>query len=209
MTAYRDIYQDLPSRVYEVWQQNKNATGSSGDLSVTAMLMAAATGFAMPWESLKDIGSGNRDDWNAHPSFTNGDQTHYKRSLKKCDKFLSKKITDIVNLRSISFHQCTGPAEICSVAEFGSKGRKLELNQHTVRCIVRILRNALAHNNIVAFGARPDRIEKLGFFSENRVGSGCVSTVDGYFVVTLTTSAFQDFLDTWFLMLQPEKKELN
>lgn len=209
MTAYRDIYQDLPLRVYELWQQNKNATGSLGDLSVTAMLMAAATGFAMPWESLKDVGSGNRDDWNAHPSFANGNQAHYQSVLKKCNQFLSQRINDIACLQSVSLHQCADLSEICDVAEFGDKGKKLELNRHTVRCIVRILRNALAHNNIVAFGVQSDQIDKLSFFSENRVGSGCVSTVDGYFVVTIATSTFQDFLDAWFLMLQPEKKEPN
>lgn len=84
MTANRDIYCDLPTRVHEVWQRSKAKTDSSQrDLAVTAMLMAAATGFAMPWESLKDVGSGNRNDWNAHPSFANGDQAHYQSILNE------------------------------------------------------------------------------------------------------------------------------
>ncbi|MBK6595910.1 MAG: hypothetical protein IPG23_26270 [Burkholderiales bacterium] len=208
MTAYRDIYCDLPSRVHEVWQLSKAKTDSSQrDLSVTAMLMAAATGFAMPWESLKDVGSGNRNDWNAHPSFAKGDQAHYQSVLKSCDKFLSQKISDNPSLQSVSFRHCSDQSDICDVAEYGNRGKKLELNNHTVRCAVRVLRNALAHNNIVAFGLNSDQIDKLGFFSENRVGSGCVSTVDGYLVVTFTTSAFQDFLDAWFLILKPEKNE--
>lgn len=207
MTMYQDIYQDLPSRVYEVWQRTKKPTDSPRDLSVTAMLMAAATGFAMPWESLKDMGTGNRDDWNAHPSFANGNQEHYQSVLKSCNKFLSQKISDTTSLQSISFRQCSDQSGICDVAEYGDKGKKLELNKHTVRCVVRVLRNAFAHNNFVAFGPDPDQIERLGFFSENRVGSGCVSTVDGYLVVTITTSALQDFLDAWFLMLKPAKNE--
>jgi len=208
MTMYRDIYQDLPSRVYEVWGRIQKAQErETKDRSVTAMLMTAATGFAMPWESLKDVGVGNRDDWNAHPSFAYGDRAHYKSALKRCDAFLSKKITDTASLKSISFRHCADPSDICEAAESGSKGGPLELNQHTVRCVVRVLRNALAHNNIVAFGSSLEQIEKLGFFSENRVGSGCVSTVNGYLVVAMTVAEFQKFLDAWFLMLQPEKPE--
>lgn len=208
MTAYRDIYSDLPLRVHEVWQRSKAKTDSGQrDLSVTAMLMAAATGFAMPWESLKNVGSGNRVDWNSHPSFVNGDQAHYQSVLKGCDEFLSQKISDTASLKSISFRHCSDQSDICDVAEYGNKGKELELNKHAVRCAVRVLRNALAHNNIVAFGPNPDQIERLGFFSENRVGSGCVSTVDGYLVVTFTTSAFQDFLSAWFLILRSEKNE--
>ena len=209
MTTYRDIYQDLPSRVYEVWQQTKSATGNPRDLSVTAMLMAAATGFAMPWESLKNVGIGNRNGWNVHPSFANGDQAHYRAVLQSCDRFLAPKISETASLQSVSFRHCADQSEICEVAESGNKGKPLELDKHTVRCVVRVLRNALAHNNIVAFGSSPEQIERLGFFSENRVGSGCVSTVDGYLVVALTVSAFQEFLDAWFLMLQPEKKDLK
>jgi hypothetical protein len=207
----------MPSRVFEVWRRTKKnqeesrkketQNKESNDLSVTAMLMAAATGFAMPWESLKNVGSGNRNDWNAHPSFANGNQAHYQSILKSCDKFLSQKISDTASLQSVSFRHCSDQSDICEVAEYGEKGKELELNKHTVRCAVRVLRNALAHNNIVAFGSTPDQIDKLGFFSENRVGSGCVSTIDGYLVVTFATSAFQDFLDAWFLILKPGKNE--
>ena len=55
MTAYYDIYSDLPTRVYEVWQRTKVQTSSpQQDFSVTAMLMAAAAGLAMPLENLKN-----------------------------------------------------------------------------------------------------------------------------------------------------------
>ena len=205
MTMYRDIYQDLPSRVYEVWQQTKNATGNPRDLSVTAMLMAAATGFAMPWESLKDVGAGNRDEWNAHPSFVNGDQAHYQSVLRCCDEFLSKKIPAIPSLKSVSFRKCSNLSAVSGVAECGDAGEPVELENCNVRCVIRVLRNALAHNNILAFGSKPENIKRLGFFSEYRIGSGCASTVDGYLVVTFSIADFQDFLEAWFLMLRPEK----
>lgn len=207
MTAYRDIYQDLPSRVHEVWQRNSGTSDNARDLSVTAMLMAAATGLSMPWESLKDVGVGNRDDWNSHPSFANGNQAHYKSVLRVCDQFLSQKISDSASLQSISLRQCADLSEICEAAEYGNKGQALELEERKVRHVVRILRNALAHNNIVAFAANNSQIEKLGFFSENREGSGCTSTVNGYLLVTLTVSAFREFLDAWFGMLQPQNQE--
>lgn len=206
MTMYRDIYQDLPARVYEVWTQNRDATGSLGDLSVTIMLMAAATGLAMPWESLKDVGVGNGNTWNRHPSFVQGDQSHYQEVLKKCDQFLSKKIADNPSLQTAGLYQCNNLSEICSATEFSNTGRLLAPDQHNVRCIIRVLRNALAHNNIIAFGSSDDQIHKLGFFSEKKISSGCSSAVDSYLLVTITPEALQEFLDAWFHMLRPEKK---
>ena len=203
MSAYQDIYLDLPSRVSEVWKRTKtHPDNESKDLSATAMLMAAAAGLAMPWESLKDVGIGNGSDWNAHPSFANGNQKHYQAVLKSCSAFLAQKISDTESLKTISFQHCQNQIEIRDVAEYGQSGKT---QKHTVRCAVRVIRNALAHNNIVAFGPNPEQIEKIGFFSENRIGSGCVSTIHGYLVLTITTESFAAFLDAWFLSLLPTK----
>lgn len=205
MSCYQDIYQDLPSRVHRIWQRTKaQSTNDTEDLSVTAMLMAAATGLAMPWENLKDVGSGNSDNWDAHPSFKNDNQPHYRSVLKGCNQFLAKKASDFPCLESISFRKCQKLSEICEVAEYGIKGEKIELNVCQVRCVVRVIRNALAHNNIVAFGSSDSQIDRLGFFSENRTHSGSPSSGESYSVITITKDDFQEFLNVWFQMLCPE-----
>lgn len=140
MTMYQDIYQDLPGRVHRVWQRTNTSSNSdcTEDLSVTAMLMAAATGFAMPWESLKNVGSGNRNDWNNHPSFANGDQVHYQSILKKCDKFLSQKISDTNSLKSISFLHCSEQSDISGAIEFENGEKKTgDQKAHRAMCCSR------------------------------------------------------------------------
>ncbi len=93
MTNFVDIYQDLPSRVSEVWERLRNPgqQKSERDLSVTAMLMAAATGLAMPFGNLNRLENGSDPNWNDHPSFVNGDQRHYQAVLNRCDVFLKQK----------------------------------------------------------------------------------------------------------------------
>lgn len=206
MSMYQDIYRDLPSRVFKVWQQTKtHPEQKTEDLSVTALLMAAATGLAMPWDTLKDVGHGNGNNWNVHPSFVNGNKKHYQAVLERCSAFLAQKISATESLKDISLRHCQSQADIRDTAENSQSGTQLELHKHTVRCAVRVLRNALAHNNIVAFGQTPEQIDWLGFFSENRVGSGCISTIDGYIVLTISKDALADFLNAWFSSLIPKK----
>jgi hypothetical protein len=213
MTNFVDIYQDLPCRVTKVWQRLQQQEKQQGecDLSVTAMLMTAATGLAMPWESLKDVGMGNSKNWNDPPSFVNGDQRHYKEVLKRCDAFLAKKISQIDSLKSISFLHCPSMEGIRDAVEYGNKDETvLSLDQHQVRCLIRILRNALAHNNIVAFGDNVNEIKKLGFFSEKKTktGNNC-TTKDGYLVLVIDTTAFQTFLKAWFDVIAPQTDSAN
>ncbi|MFM2073803.1 MAG: hypothetical protein RJB34_108 [Pseudomonadota bacterium] len=212
MSNFVDIYQDLPCRVSVAWQrlqQQDQQQSGKRDLSVTAMLMAAATGLAMPFESLKDVGSGNRANWNDHPSFANGKQPHYKAVLKRCNDFLAQELSTIGYLKSIQFMHCKSMSDIRNAIEYGKQGDPLTTEQCTLRCLVRILRNALAHNNIVAFGNDRNQIKKLGFFAEKRIGFGCESTADGYHVVAMGTTELQVFLTNWFEVITPQSSRKN
>lgn len=204
MSNFQDIYRDFPSRVCEVWQRTKtHPDNEAEDRSVTAMLMTAAAGFAMPWENLKEVGLSERDNWNAHPAFDNTDQSSYRDVLKKCAIFFKQKLHECESLQDITFMHCQELADIKPAAENVSGGKALKLKDHNVRCAIRIFRNALAHNNIAAIGTDENHIQKLVFFSENRVGSGCHSTRDGWLVLTISVQSFGAFLDAWFLLLAP------
>jgi hypothetical protein len=203
MTNFVDIYQDLPSRVSEVWERLRNPgqQKSERDLSVTAMLMAAATGLAMPQEHLKK-GSNNSGE---HPSFNGVNQAHYKSVHTHCEEFLKQKISAIECLKNISFMHCPNMSDIRDAIECGNKGETVfELTEHTLDCFVYVVRNALAHNNIVALGNSVNEITNLGFFSQSKSKSklNCKCKNKGdYLVVAITTNKFQDFLNTWFRML--------
>jgi hypothetical protein len=201
MTNFVDIYQDFPSRVSEVWERLRNPgqQKSERDLSVTAMLMAAATGLAMPQEHLKkDVNYPND-----HPSLIGANQAHYQMVHSRCEAFLKQKISAIDCLKSISFMHCQNMADISDAIEYGNNGQTVfDLEEHTLDCFVYVLRNALAHNNIVAFGNSVNDITSLGFFSQSRGKKNCKCKKKGdHLVVAITTHALQDFLDTWFEML--------
>jgi hypothetical protein len=213
MSNFVDIYQDLPSRVSEAWQrlqQQEQQQSGKRDLSVTAMLMAAATGLAMPLENLKDVGTGNSANWNEHPSFANDNQRHYQAALKRYNDFSAQKLSTIDYLKSIPFMHCQSMSDIRDAIEGGIKGTQPWPKSPKVRCLIRILRNALAHNNIVAFGDNVNEIKKLGFFSEKKTktGNNC-TTKDGYLVLVIDTTAFQTFLKAWFDVIAPQTDSAN
>lgn len=202
MSNYQDIYRDLPSRVYEVWQRTKTAQATEAvDRSVTAMLMAAAAGLAMPFENLKDVGVGNRKDWNSHPAFNTTEQSDYQNALKKCKTFFDKPVAQCPGLQRSTILCCQNPGCIRNAVESGQGAQAIDATEQSTRFAVKIIRNALAHNNLLTFGASVEQVDKLTFFSENRTGSGCKNTVDGWHVLTITVTNFEVFLQAWFGLL--------
>lgn len=202
MSNYQNIYQDLPSRVYRVWQSTKDGLAPpTEDLSVTAMLMAAAAGLAMPFENLKDKGEGNRKDWNKHPAFGRTTQTEYQKSLKSCNEFFKKSIQECDGLKSSTLMQCQKLEDIREAARSSRGSAALDLEKHDVRFALRILRNALAHNNILDVPNDSDQIEKLAFFSRSNWCSSC-GRMDGWYVLLISVDAFKQFLEIWFDLLK-------
>ena len=123
MSSYVDIYKDFPTRCERVWELVRNAPSSGdADLSVTAMLMAAAVGFATPFENLKDLGAGLKPEWNSHPSFTRVKQKEYLRALKRFDGIFHARISDsplfgIDAAKAWRFARCLKLVEVRDVAE--------------------------------------------------------------------------------------------
>ena len=199
MTAYQDIYRDLPSRVYEVWQLAQKAQkGEAKDLSVTAMLMAAVAGLAMPLEDIY-IGAKktSRPD---HVTRDTNDQVAYQSAIQQFKDFFSQELKTSRTFADAKFARCTELSEVRNVGECG-EGTPLDFANHKVSFAFSILRNALAHNNIVAFGFSVDKIEKLTFFSEWREGSGSKRKVVGWNVLTMSTESFEKFLKFWFKLV--------
>ena len=150
MTAYSDIYKDLPARVYAVWQQTKTQENDiQRDLSVTAMLMAAAAGLAMPFENLKDQGTGNGKKWKEHPMFHEVNQPDYQATLNFCDSYFKNTINDCPELSGAVLIQCQNLKDIRNSVNIGKGDASMDIAKYTVRFALKILRNSLSHNNIL------------------------------------------------------------
>lgn len=203
MTTYQDLYQDLPGRVHRVWQRMcaPDVANDGEDLSVTAMLMAAAAGFSMPFENLRYAKSGDKSGWDDHPAFRGRDQAQYKKSLKACSDFLRKPIAECEGLGEATLVQCKELREILDAARTGSGHATLNTQKHDTRFALGILRNALAHNNIVDVPDDAGQIEKLAFFSKDNWCASCGRT-DGWLVLVIPVDAFKQFLDAWFGLLK-------
>ena len=199
MSNYQDIYRDLPSRVYRVWQRTKsNSDSETEDLSVTAMLMAAAAGLAMPLEDIHipDRKSPRPD----HVTLDEDDRAAYQTARQKFKDFFAQMLNNNSTFNDAKFARCTEQSEVRNVGEY-DEDTPINLVDHNVSFAFSILRNALAHNNIVAFGTDVQKIETLTFFSEHREGSGCKRRRVGWNVLTLPIESFEKFLNFWFCLV--------
>ena len=201
MSAYRNLYSDLPARISQVWKSTQLSTSEGKTFDVTAMLVAGAAGLAMPLELLKDLGSGNRKDWNAHPGFEHAQQDNYKLSLEKCDTYLRQKVSALCRPEEVTFQRCSDISGIIRAAEYPSQEDLIPLDTVTVRIFVKILRNALAHSSIAALSDAQREIRSLVFFSEIRDTTDC-RKIAGYDVICMTVQAYSSFLSDWFALLQ-------
>ncbi len=208
MSCYLDIYKDLPSRCLKLWDQIEQIPGSNkDDLSVTTMLVIAAAGFAMPWEHLKhNSPNAEKALWKSHPSFKSVSERDYGEALKKLNTEFSKSLgnSDLVSKKGETFWRmatCLDLKEVRDVGEY-NEGVMLEPEECKIRLLLKCLRNALAHNNVCAFGGAGGEIDRLSFFSEKvSYDENRVKTLEGWYVATTTVEGFRHFLKGWFSLV--------
>ena len=218
MSCYEDIYNDFPLRCASVWE-NLAGAAAAQDLDVTFMLMVAAAGFATPWEHLK-IQPGQAKDNKNHPAFLHFDEKPYQRSLSMVDKALKASFQDsplfcYASAGKWFYGHAQTIGAIRQMAESHSP-RQGKIEDLTARSVVKILRNAIAHNNLYAFARDKSKvISELAFFSEvvdKSKGSGGAKQVLHYEVLALPVDDFRQFLTAWFALLnraQPHGKQLK
>ena len=222
MSCYEDIYNDFPLRCARLWEGMRDSPLAK-ELDVTFMLMAAAGGFATPWEQLKFPPGEAAARSGGHPAFHQYDQKAYEKSVTVVSKELALRLphSDLfrsakLNEWSYGFVESIGP--ILEAVEMRTLPTA-KMDEVTVREIVKILRNSIAHNNIYAFsrkrsnGSGPDqRISELAFFCEQVKYCDKKKIVVGFDVVAMPVADFHGFLDAWFALLkraQPRGKQLR
>lgn len=206
MSSYVNIYSDFPTRCQEVWERlERSPKNSERDLSVTAMLMAAAAGFATPFEHLRNGSRSDKEPIKDHPAFQRADEGLYKSTKDRVNKVLSEPL-----VKSSLFTQsgvfpwklgkCEELKQVRDVAEYGH-GTTVNpsVNGLNAEFLLSVLRNALAHNSICAFGSLRE-IERLSFFSE-KLNKERTQRV-GWNVATVNVDDFSAFLKEWFKLIK-------
>jgi hypothetical protein len=203
MTMYTDIYNDFPLRCYEVWQATKPmAKEMRPSREVTLMIMAAAGGLAMAHEHIK-VSPNNASQRINHPAFHNIKFERYEKALQTIKKELLKGPTTSSLFMSIPPEQLflTRVLSEDRIRSAFEEGRAVAnpKNKKNTKDIVRILRNALCHNNVVALGDKGVEIGLLGFYSE---ALDCDGNRLGYDLVGMQVRHFETFLENWFALLK-------
>ena len=207
MSFYADIYNDFPLRCGRLWAEMRESPVAK-ELDVTFMLMAASAGFATAWEQLK-IQPGQADCHSGrHPAFLGYKPDLYRRSLEIVNEELSKTLDHSSLFEKANFAhwfkgQVAGIGDIRETVEMRSMPTD-NCSASKVRDVIKVLRNAIAHNNLHAFarnhmGLSPDnKISEITFFSEAKKGT----TVVGYDFISMPVADFKNFLDSWFALLK-------
>lgn len=209
MSSYTNMYSDFPSRCQQVWERIER-TGQNGDrdLSVTAMLMAAAAGFATPWEHLRHNSTNAEKAWQGHPAFKDVSPNAYDRTLRQLSKQLSEPLLTSPFFQGEedfcwTLGHCDKLKDVHDVILSGARSQVC-LDTRDARFLLKVLRNALAHNNICAFGNGHGDIDRLSFFSEDVDYVENKKKVVGWHVASTTVEGFRSFLKQWFeLIRQP------
>jgi hypothetical protein len=209
MSYYKDIYNDFPLRCGKLWIKLREQAKDK-KLDVTFMLMTASGGLVTPWEHLKHNALGS-DEEKRQPAFTPGNDEHYKEVLKAFTRAIDCAPAKSPLFRNLDIdqwkiRQLYKANEIINYVQNPDEsiGRPYHLN--SARDIIKIFRNALAHNNFHAFNrSGATEIDEIAFFSED-LGDYNEKTkrrdIQGYNVVSIPHIDFSEFLDEWFKLLK-------
>jgi len=205
MSLYLDIYNDFPLRCAEVWRSTRAVAQSDGR-EVTLMLMAATAGLATPWEHL-NIQPGQAKDNCDHPAFNGFRDLAYKRALKIVEKALSSIVSESRLFVGVDYGRWRygHAAKLGLIRNMVEQGvlPTLPLTALKAKEVVNLLRNALSHNSLYAFGGPPgSEISHLTFFQEHAHRENGVKVVNGYDVLSLPVGDLEAFLENWFAMLE-------
>jgi len=191
MSAYENFVQDFPVRCNTLLEDNW-ISASINDLEVTLMLATAAAGFVIPYERLRS----SSDDHFARDrvkSFATAiwklENIRFKNWVKQNDwEYISEIDANIVKR---------------DVEKWGGPNKRKPLSvEKTVGHVFNIVRNALAHGNIITYPRRveeknPPQIEKILFLSKIR-DKETGQLLDKYNVVVVGPQGFALMLKKWF-----------
>jgi hypothetical protein len=189
MTAYKNFIDDFPRRCREILKLAGKPACVRGR-EVTLSLMVASAGFVVPYERLKPDGP------TVHPSGDNMKFSAAADQLKKLLEvpFLSSGVWD-APVSTWHYGKLKSVAGDPDSWE-GLRNRQPVPQSKTVKNVLRVIRNALAHGNIFTFKSP---IEAIIFIQTNSNNEG---EVRDYTFVFVAPADFHLFLEKWFDFLE-------
>jgi len=214
MSYYKDIYNDFALRCGNLWKKMRSHAERE-ELDVTFMLMTAAAGLAAPFEHIKENVLKNGDQYRP-PAFTEGNDEHYEKILKDVKKAIDGELLKSEAFKHLpiarwKLRTLDNPSQIVGYLEFPDESIGRPFSIRSARDLIKVFRNAIAHNNIHAFNrTRAAEIDEIALFKEdrgpyNKKTNQC--EILGYNVISLPHTDFAAFLDAWFALLRKVGKD--
>ena len=183
-------------------------------LDVTFMLMTAAAGLAAPYEHIKESALKNGDQYRP-PAFTEGNDEHYEKILEDVTKAINGDLLNSEAFKHLpiarwKLRTLDNPSQILGYLEFPDESIGRPFLIRNARDLIKVFRNAIAHNNIHAFNrTRASEIDEIAFFREDRGYNKKTNQCEilGYNVISLSHTDFAAFLDAWFALLRKVGKD--
>ena len=209
MGYYKDIYNDFPLRCGKLWKKMRSHAKRE-KLDVTFMLMTAAAGLAAPFEHIKANALSKAEIYRP-PAFPKGNDEHYEKVLKEVQNAIDSKLSqsDAFKHLQVEKWKLRTLENLNDIVDYLENPRESMGSLFVVRSardMIKVFRNALAHNNFHSFNrSGAAEIDEIAFFDENR-GPYNKETKQrdliGYNVISLPHKDFAAFLDAWFKLLE-------
>lgn len=198
MSAYENFIQDFPRRCQEILEDNW-ISASVNDLEVTLMLATAIAGFVIPFERLRS----SANDHFARGKVLSCSKVIWKLEAKRFKDWIPSGTWEVISaVKSETVKE--------DVDSWGGKKNREPLPEDAlVGQVLSILRNALAHGNIITSPGRfsrskPAQIEKILLLSKIR-DKNTKRLINEYNVIVVGPHDLSLLLNSWF----EELRKLN
>ena len=191
MTEYSNFIQDYPKRCADILEYFF-LRAANMNREVTLLLMATAGGFIMPYERLI---------WGDTIRQPDIDRNEYNSAMEKLSNALGMSIKESHYFKEIicrwRFGKPIEPAGIKEIISAYASSNTIDTKMKIVE-VLKIIRNSIAHGNIMSMPDNSNVIQDLIFISGGKKKNG---TIIPYKMIVLTPKELNKFLLRWFEFL--------
>jgi hypothetical protein len=190
MSNYRNFIEDFPKRCGEILSDYKKQAYKNGR-EVTYMLAIASASITIPYARLTEKENPSLDKKKCENAVSNFDNLCGKPFLKSCLWAMPSKNwkSGLVKKEYVKLG-----------ADTWEKNALCLRNEITVKEVLSIIRNALAHGSIFTLPTENDKIENIIFLSVIRDKEN--HTTGDYDLIMVSPDDFNEFLANWIEFLK-------
>lgn len=204
MSDYKVFVKDFPSRCKKLLNRIEKEH-KFDDLEVTGLLMVASAAVNIPYERLRAPSEKRK----THPS---GDYEKYSKAAEQFNQRLDQNFvgSELYPNYNPGNWRLAKPKSVSGIPpDWGCSFNEISKDK-LIRSVLAIVRNALAHGNIftnptdIKNGYR--EIQDILLVSvepeREKDGTAIYGTVKYYNCISVTPTAFKQFLDGWFTLIK-------